>query len=124
MVQHYACLSLIHILYSGYSLFVAEVASNFNQALVRAHLLRQGGDADFQIALIEEAMGNLHRYLFVMPILAQYERYVHAEVERGKAPTADTMSSYLADLLRTGYGPAVAVDTQRDGIAWATFPHM
>lgn len=110
--------------YSGYSLFVAEVASNFNQALVRAHLLRQGGDADFQIALIEEAMGNLHRYLFVMPILAQYERYVHAEVERGKAPSADTMSSYLADLLRAGYGPAVAVDTQRDGIAWATFPHM
>ncbi len=110
--------------YSGYSLFVAEVASNFNQALVRAHLLRQGGEPDFQISLIEEAMGNLHRYLFVMPILAQYERYVHAEVERGKAPTADSMSSYLAELLRAGYGPAVDVDTQRDGIAWATFPHM
>lgn len=110
--------------YSGYSLFVAEVASNFNQALVRAYLLRQAGDKDFQIALIEEAMGNLHRYLFVMPILAQYERHVHAEVEHGKAPTADSMSGYLAELLRAGYGPAVDVDTQRDGIAWATFPHM
>ncbi|MCA9969022.1 MAG: oligoendopeptidase F family protein, partial [Anaerolineales bacterium] len=43
-------------LYAQYSLFVAEVASNFNQALVRAHLLEtHADDPDFQIAVIEEA---------------------------------------------------------------------
>ncbi|HEU5086518.1 MAG TPA: oligoendopeptidase F [Roseiflexaceae bacterium] len=110
--------------YSRYTLFVAEVASNFNQALVRAHLLNERDDRAFQIGLIEEAMGNFHRYLFVMPILAQFERHIHAQVEQGQAPTADSMTRHLAELLRAGYGPAVQVDEMRDGIDWATFPHM
>jgi oligoendopeptidase F len=110
--------------YSRYTLFVAEVASNFNQALVRSYLMEHNDDRAFQINLIEEAMGNFHRYLFVMPILAQYERAIHEQVERGKALTADGMSDLLAGLLRDGYGPAVAVDGQRDGITWAQFQHM
>lgn len=110
--------------YSRYTLFVAEVASNFNQALVRHHLLQHNTERSFQINVIEEAMRNFHRYLFVMPILAQYERAVHAQVERGQAPTADSMTADLAELLGAGYGPAVAVDPQRDGIMWAQFQHM
>jgi oligoendopeptidase F len=111
-------------IYSRYTLFVAEVASNFNQALVRSYLLQHNSDRHFQIALIEEAMSNFHRYLFVMPILAKYERTVHEQIERGQALTADGMSNVLADLLQAGYGPAVAVDPQRDGITWAQFQHM
>jgi oligoendopeptidase F len=87
-------------------------------------LLQHNSDRHFQIALIEEAMSNFHRYLFVMPILAKYERIVHEQIERGQALTADGMSNILADLLRAGYGPAVAVDPQRDGITWAQFQHM
>jgi oligoendopeptidase F len=111
-------------IYSRYTLFVAEVASNFNQALVRSYLVKQNDDRAFQIGLIEEAMQNFHRYLFIMPILAKYEREVHAQVEKGKALTADGMSSLLADLFKGGYGQAVVVDEQRDGITWAEFQHM
>ncbi|GAB4123490.1 MAG: oligoendopeptidase F [Roseiflexaceae bacterium] len=110
--------------YSRYTLFVAEVASNFNQALVRNYLMQQSQDRLFQIGLIEEAMQNFHRYLFIMPILALYEREVHALVERGQALTADGMSKLVADLFRAGYGSAVEVDEQRDGITWAQFQHM
>src|SRR5262249_18269691 len=74
--------------YSDYSLFVAEVASNFNQALVRAHLLDHNTDPEFQIALIEEAMANFHRYFFIMPTLARFELEIHQRVERGEALTA------------------------------------
>ncbi|MBZ0287949.1 MAG: oligoendopeptidase F family protein, partial [Anaerolineae bacterium] len=49
------------VVYSGYSLFVAEVASNFNQAMTRDYLFRQNDDPNFQIALIEEALDNFHR---------------------------------------------------------------
>jgi oligoendopeptidase F len=110
--------------YSRYTLFVAEVASNFNQALVRAHLLRQSDERAFQIAVIEEAMQNFHRYLFVMPILAQYERSIHEQVEQARALTADGMTSLLADLFRRGYGPTAAQDDAREGVQWAQFPHM
>ncbi|MDQ7035289.1 MAG: M3 family oligoendopeptidase [Anaerolineae bacterium] len=51
--------------YANYSLFVAEVASNFNQAMTRAYLFEaKKDDRDFQLALIQEAMDNFHRYFF------------------------------------------------------------
>jgi oligoendopeptidase F len=110
--------------YAGYSLFVAEVASNFNQALTRAHLLNATTDRNFQIGLIEEAMQNFHRYLFLMPILSQWERFVHGEIERGNALGADVMSNHLAELFKRGYGPAMHVDVARVGITWAQFSHF
>jgi oligoendopeptidase F len=110
--------------YSDYTLFVAEVASNFNQAMVRGHLLAQGGPREFQIALIEEAMANFHRYLFVMPILSQLEQQTHTWAEAGDAVTGECMGRLLADLLARGYGPAVRVDAARNGIVWAQFPHL
>jgi oligoendopeptidase F len=110
--------------YSNYSLFVAEVASNFNQALVRGHLLNQDLSRDLRIGILEEAMNNFHRYLFVMPILAQFELYLHQLIEQGKAVTADLMNAHLAELFRRGYGSAVAVDEQRDGVIWAEFSHL
>jgi oligoendopeptidase F len=111
-------------IYSDYTLFVAEVASNFNQALVRGHLLREERPRDFQIALIEEAMSNFHRYLFVMPILSQFEQQAHAWAEAGEAVTADRLNGLLAELFARGYGPAVHVDAQRNGLVWAQFPHL
>ncbi len=111
-------------IYSDYTIFVAEVASNFNQALTRAYLLEQNSERNFQIAVLEEAMRNFHRYLFLMPILAQFELHMHEQVEQNRALTADAMSAYLVELLKRGYGPAVAVDEAREGITWAQFPHM
>ncbi|MGD2144904.1 MAG: M3 family oligoendopeptidase, partial [Anaerolineae bacterium] len=53
-------------IYGRYSLFLAEVASNFNQAMVREYLFRTQDDPDLQLALIEETMSNFHRYFFIM----------------------------------------------------------
>ncbi len=110
--------------YSDYSLFVAEVASNFNQAMVRAHLLKTNPDPRFQIAVIEEAMDNFHRYFFIMPTLARFELELHERTERGQAITADDMINLMADLYTEGYGTEATVDRQRDGITWATFGHL
>jgi oligoendopeptidase F len=111
-------------IYAGYSLFVAEVASNFNQALLRGHLLREERGDAFTLGLLEEALYNFHRYLFVMPILSQFEQRAHAMAEAGEALTADAMGAMLAGLLREGYGPAVALDEARAGVTWAQFPHL
>ncbi|MBI5876935.1 MAG: oligoendopeptidase F [Chloroflexi bacterium] len=107
--------------YSRYGLFVAEVASNFNQAMVRAHLLNSGGDPAFQIAVIEEAMANFYRYFFIMPSLARFELAVHEKAERGEALTADSMIGLMADLLGEVYGDEVVSDRERSGITWAEF---
>ena len=107
--------------YSFYGLFLAEVASNFNQALVRAHLLKRLQGRDEQIALIEEAMANFHRYFFIMPTLARFELAIHERVERGEALTADWMNGLMADLFAEGYGPEVVVDRERVGSTWMQF---
>ncbi len=110
--------------YSEYSLFVAEVASNFHQAMVRAHLLNTTTNRNFQIALIEEAMSNFFRYFFQMPTLARFELETHQRIENGEALTADSMIDLMADLFTEGFGPRVKIDRPRVGMVWSTFGHL
>jgi len=112
------------MVYASYSLFVAEVASNFNQALVRAHLLKTNLDPQFQISVIEEAFSNFHRYFFIMPMLAQFELEIHKRAERGQGITADDMNVLMADLFAEGYGTEMQFDRDRTGVTWATFGHL
>lgn len=109
------------MIYADYSIFVAEVASNFNQAMVRNYLFRQQPDPAFQIALIEEAMSNFHRYFFIMPTLARLELEMHRRVEHGQGFTADDLLALTADLFAEGYGDEVVIDQPRSGITWAAF---
>jgi oligoendopeptidase F len=111
-------------IYSRYSLFVAEVASNFNQAMVRRYLFENQKDRDFQISLIEEAMSNYHRYFFIMPTLARFELELHTRVEKGQPINADILIGLTADLFKEGYGDEVDFDRDRIGITWAQFGHM
>ena len=111
--------------YSNYSLFVAEVASNFHQAMMRGYLLKNITDKNFLIALIEEAVGgNFFRYFFQMPTLARFELETHQRVERGESLTADSMIDLMADLFTEGFGPKVKIDRPRVGMVWSTFGHL
>jgi oligoendopeptidase F len=107
--------------YYLYPSIVAETASNFHQAMVRAHLLESSPNRSFQLVLLEEAMSNFHRYFFVMPTLARFELETHQRVEKGQAITADAMIELMADLFSEGYGGEMALDRQRVGITWGAF---
>lgn len=112
--------------YTQYGIFLAECASNFNQAMVRDYLLKNASRLanparEFEIAVIEEAMANFHRYFFIMPTLARFELEIHERAERGKPLTAQTMIDLLADLFAEGYGNQVEMDRERVGITWAQF---
>lgn len=112
------------VMYGQYSLFVAEVASNFHQAMLRAHLLATDPDPAFQISVIEEAMNNFHRYFFIMPTLARFELEMHERVERGEGLSAEIMNERMADLFAEGFGSEMELDRKRVGITWATFGHL
>ena len=110
--------------YARYTLFEAEVASNFNQALTRAYLLESADDVEFQIAIIEEAMANFYRYFFVMPTLARFELEIHERVERSEPLTSDSLIKLMASLFAEGYGDEIQMDHDRVGITWAQFGHL
>ncbi|HEX7736044.1 MAG TPA: oligoendopeptidase F [Ktedonobacteraceae bacterium] len=112
------------LVYTDYSLFVAEVASNFHQAMVRNYLLRTRPEREIQIGLLDEALNNFHRYYFLMPLLARLELEMYERVERGESLTADLLNGLFAEFLAEAYGSEVAVDVERDGITWATFGHL
>jgi oligoendopeptidase F len=108
--------------YAGYGLFAAEVASNFDQALVRAHLLEKFKDDPVMLlGVLEEAMSNFHRYFFVMPTLARFEREIHERVWRGEALSAKALNALMADLFTEAFGPDVAIDRERVGSTWMQF---
>jgi len=109
------------VIYTNYGLFLAEVASNFNQALVRDYLFKTLSDRNAQIAIIEEAMANFHRYFFIMPTLARFELIIHQRAERGQPLTAAIFNELMADLFAEGYGSEVVVDRARVGNTWAQF---
>jgi oligoendopeptidase F len=112
-------------IYSNYSLFAAEVASNFHQAMMRGHLLKTTKDKNFELALLEEAVGgNFFRYFFQMPTLARFELETHQRAERGEPLTADDMIDLMADLFAEGFGPNFAMDHERVGMIWSTFGHL
>lgn len=120
MHKHYTCKTQ-PLVYAGYSLFAAEVASNFNQALMRDHLMRTRRDRAFRLALLEEALANFHRYFFIMPTLARFEAEVYERAEKGGALTAEFLIGRMAGLFREGYGPAMEADDERVGSTWAQF---
>lgn len=109
------------MIYYTYPSIIAETASNFNQAMTRAHLLNSNPDKYFQIALLEEAMDNFHRYFFIMPTLARFELETHQRIEKGQALTADSMIELMADLFSEGFGGNMNLDRERVGITWGTF---
>jgi oligoendopeptidase F len=110
--------------YTAYTTFVAEVASNFHQAMLRAYLLEAVPDREVQLAVLDEAMANFHRYFFLMPTLARFERRMHELVEEGEGVTADLLEDLTVELFAESFGPAVELDRARVGITWAQFPHL
>jgi len=107
------------------SLAVAETASNFHQAMVRAHLQDVGpNDRGLRLALLDETLENFHRYFFIMPILAQFELEVFRRAEQRRPLSAPILNQIMADLFAEGYGSALADDPERTQITWAQFPHL
>src|SRR5688572_4065596 len=109
------------MMYYLYPSIVSETASNFNQAMTRAYLLDSNPSKSFQLALLEEAMGNFHRYFFIMPTLARFELETHQRIENGQALTADSMIELMADLFSEGFGGEMDLDRELVGITWGTF---
>lgn len=83
---------------------------------MRGHLLNTVKDKNFQIALIEEAVGgNFFRYFFQMPTLARFELETHQRAERDEPLTANSMIALMADLF-AGFGPGFDMDRERVGV--------
>ncbi|MBX6350825.1 MAG: oligoendopeptidase F [Clostridia bacterium] len=106
-----------------YSVFVAEVASTTNEALLLAELLAEARTRRQRAALLVSHLENVRQTLFRQTMLAEFDRALHEAVERGGALTADGLSSLYEGLLAEYYGREVALDPEASR-EWMRIPHF
>jgi oligoendopeptidase F len=112
--------------YANYTIFVAEVASTLNEALLTNHLQKQAeatGDRALQLYLLNSYAERFRTTLYRQTMFAEWELQIHQKVENGEALTAENLSeSYLA-LNKEFYGAEVTVDDCVQS-EWSRIPHF
>ena len=108
---------------SYYTIFVAEVASTFNERLLLDYMLEKTSDPAEKIALLEQEIGNITGTFYFQALLADYEYQAHKLAETGQPITADVLSKITEDLFDAYYGDGIEKDELLN-IFWARVPHF
>ncbi|MCF7935358.1 MAG: oligoendopeptidase F [Synergistales bacterium] len=110
-------------LYAGHEIFVAEVASTTNEALLLRHLLATTTDPQQELYLLHYGLEQVRTTVFRQLLFAEFELAVHRMAEQQQPLTAQTFSDLWLELKKSYYGEAVVMD---DGIEveWARIPHF
>ncbi|UCF65971.1 MAG: oligoendopeptidase F [bacterium] len=110
-------------IYSDYTIFVAEVASTLNEALLLDYLLKNTPDKQKKLYLLNQYIDQIRGTLYIQSIFAEFEMIVHEKAEAGEALTAEFLNQVTHELYSRYYGPAFDMDPQYD-INWCRIPHF
>ncbi|OGU56168.1 MAG: oligoendopeptidase F, partial [Ignavibacteria bacterium RBG_13_36_8] len=108
---------------SGYTLFVAEVASTFNERLLLDNWLDKAEDPKERVALLLQAIKNITNTFYFQALLADFELQVHRLAEEGKPITAKELNGIMKDLFTAYYGDSVVHDDLINTV-WARISHF
>jgi oligoendopeptidase F len=109
--------------YSSYTIFVAEVASTLNEALLLDTMLKKSDDPLERAMLLQHAIDSISGTFYSQAMFADYELQAHKLVESGYPITSDTLSEVYHGILKDFYGDAVDHDDLYK-ITWARIPHF
>jgi oligoendopeptidase F len=111
---------------AGYPIFVAEVASTFNEALLNEEMLRKIKDPKARIAILGNYLEGVKATLFRQAQFAEFELRMHQMAEKGQALTGDTLSKLYLEITRKYYGHDATVVIVDDYVAheWAYVSHF
>lgn len=113
-------------IYAGYRIFVAEVASTCNEALLIHYLMEQSkkaGDQKKTMYLINYFLEQFRTTLFRQTMFAEFEKITHGLQEQGETLTADRLCEIYYDLNKLYFGEEICVD-QEIAMEWARIPHF
>ena len=113
-------------IYAGYRIFVAEVASTCNEALLIHYLMEQSkkaGDRKKTMYLMNYFLEQFRTTLFRQTMFAEFEKITHGLQEQGETLTADRLCEIYYDLNKLYFGEEICVD-QEIAMEWARIPHF
>ena len=111
------------IVYSDYKIFVAEVASTCNEALLMQYLLKNTQDKKQRAYLINYFLEQFRTTLYRQTMFAEFELKINEMYARGEALTADVLNSTYRELNKLYFGEGVVIDSEID-LEWARIPHF
>ncbi len=97
-------------LYYNYTIFVAEVASTFNEELLSHHLLSQAGDDKERAYLLNRNIDAVRGTIIRQTMFAEFEKIIHEMTEGGEPLTVQALKDVYAQLLRDYFGPDFQID--------------
>ena len=111
------------VVYSNYRIFVAEVASTCNEALLMQYLLKNTKDEKERAGLLNHAMDDFRSTLYRQTMFAEFEMMIHEMAEGGEALTAEILNRKYYEMNKRYFGPDTTVDPQI-ALEWSRIPHF
>ena len=108
---------------ANYVIFVAEVASTCNEALLMEHLLKDTTDKKERAYLINHFLDQFKGTIYRQTMFAEFELWCSEQTQKGEALTAEALSNKYLALNRDYYGPDIVLDDEI-ALEWARIPHF
>ena len=109
--------------YADYSIFVAEVASTMNEAILLDYMIENAQSKEEKLALIEKNLNNITTTFYRQTRFAEFEKMVHEKTEAGESLTPDKLSEMYGELYQKYWGSDMVVD-EEEKYTWARIPHF
>lgn len=109
--------------YAQYPIFVAEVASTFNEQLLMDYLMKKAKTKKEKAYLINDQIDRIRGTIIRQTLFADFELKIHQLAEQGQPLTPSLLNKMYADLLREYYGPLLVIDPEIE-VEWARIPHF
>jgi oligoendopeptidase F len=109
--------------YYDYPIFVAEVASTFDEQLLGRYLLSRARDKQQRAALLNRQIDAIRSTIFRQTMFAEFEKLAHASAESGEPLTLDRLKELYHGLLKLYFGPDFTLDAELD-IECLRVPHF
>jgi oligoendopeptidase F len=109
--------------YANYSIFLAEVASTFNESLLLDYLIDQAENKKDKLYLIEKYLNNITTTFYRQIMFAELEMNVYEKTEKGAALTPDVLCQLYKSIYQKYWGPSMVIDKEEE-YTWARIPHF
>jgi len=109
--------------YYGYTIFVAEVASTFNEMLLAEHMMKRAKSRQERAYLVNRQLDGIRGTILRQTMFAEFERIIHALVEGGEPLTVETLRKEYRKLLELYFGPDFVIDSELE-LECLRIPHF
>ncbi|PKR86768.1 oligoendopeptidase F [Heyndrickxia camelliae] len=110
--------------YGDYSIFVAEVASTCNEALLNDYLLKTIDDEKKRIYLLNHYLEGFRGTVFRQTMFAEFEHLIHQKAQNGVALTSELFTKEYYDLNKRYFGEEDIIIDEEIGLEWSRIPHF